>query len=81
MQDEFFTKKKCDRCGGSLDAGRTMSRFDTSCLCIRCAEAEKNHPDYQKAVEAELAGIRKGNYNFKGIGYDGGKANGKQGRA
>ena len=78
MQDEFFTKKKCDRCGGSLDGGRTMSRFNTDCLCMRCAEAEKSHPDYGKAVEAELAEIRRGNYNFKGIGYDGGKADGKR---
>ena len=78
MQDEFFTKKKCDRCGGSLDGGRTMSRFNTDCLCMRCAEAEKNHPDYDKAVEAEIAEIRKGNFNFKGIGYDGGKADGKR---
>jgi hypothetical protein len=78
MQDEFFTKKKCDRCGGSLDGGRTMSRFNTDCLCMRCAEAEKNHPDYDKAVEAEIAEIRRGNFNFKGIGYDGGKANGKR---
>ena len=69
MQDEFFTKKRCDRCGRSLDDGRTMSRFDTSCLCLRCAEAERKHPDYRKAVEAELAEIRKGNYNFMGIGY------------
>ena len=78
MQDEFFTKKRCDRCGRSLDDGRTMSRFDTSCLCLRCAEAERQHPDYRKAVEAEMAEIRKGNYNFKGIGYDGGNGNGKR---
>ena len=78
MQDEFFTKKKCDRCGGSLDGGRIMSRFDTACLCMRCAEAEKSHPRYREAVEAELAEIRRGKYNFKGIGYDGGKADGKR---
>jgi hypothetical protein len=69
MQDDFLTKKKCDRCGGSLDGGRTMSRFNTDCLCPACAEAEKSHPHYREAVEAELAEIRKGNYNFKGIGY------------
>ena len=46
-----------------------MSRFNTACLCLACAEAERHHPDYQKAVESELAEIRKGNYNFKGIGY------------
>ena len=52
-----------------LDGGRTMSRFNTDCLCLACAEAEKYHPRYREAVEAELAEIRKGNYNFKGIGY------------
>ena len=51
------------------DGGRTMSRFNTDCLCPACAEAEKYHPRYREAVEAELAEIRKGNYNFKGIGY------------
>ena len=25
MADEFFTKKVCDRCGGSLAEGRIMS--------------------------------------------------------
>ena len=69
MTDEFLTKKRCDRCGGSLEGGRTMSRFNTDCICMACAEAETRHPDYQKAVEAELAEIRKGNRNFKGIGY------------
>ena len=46
-----------------------MSRFNTDCICMACAEAETRHPDYQKAVEAELAEIRKGNRNFEGIGY------------
>ena len=46
-----------------------MSRFHTPYLCMRCAEAERHHPDYQKAVEAELAEIHKGNHNFKGIEY------------
>ena len=55
-----------------------MSRFNTDCICIRCAEAEKSHPDYRKAVEAEMAEIRRGNFNFKGIGYDGGHGNGKR---
>ncbi|MGN0878608.1 MAG: gamma-glutamylcyclotransferase [Oligosphaeraceae bacterium] len=69
MKDEFLSRKTCDRCGASLDGGRTMSRFDTSCLCMRCAEAERHHPDYQKAVEAEMAEIRRGNCNFRGIGW------------
>ena len=40
MADGFLTKTKCDHCGGSPDGGRTMSRFDTPCLCLSCAEAE-----------------------------------------
>ena len=74
MPDEFFTKRKCDRCGGSLDGGRTMSMFDTSCICMACAAAEREHPDYRRAADAELAEVRKCNRNFKGIGFDGGKA-------
>ena len=54
MADRFFTAKECDRCGGSLEAGRKMSRFDTSVLCMRCIEEEKKHPDYPKAAAAEL---------------------------
>ncbi len=67
--DEFFSKRNCGRCGGLLANGRTMSRFNTDCICLKCAEAEKTHPDYQKAVDAEISAIRNGNLNFKGIGY------------
>ena len=68
--DNFFSKQTCDRCGSSLTSGRTMSRFNTDCICLKCAEEEKSHPDYRKAVEAETAAIRNGNHNFPGIGYD-----------
>ena len=70
QSEKFFSQQKCDRCGGTLKDGRTMSRFNMDCLCLECAEAEKRHPDYQKAVEAEIAAIRNGNLNFKGIGYN-----------
>ena len=78
MQDEFFTKKKCDRCGGSLEGGRTMSMFNTDCICMECKRKEREHPDYRKAVEAEREAVARGDRNFKGIGYDGGKADGKR---
>lgn len=68
MRDEFFTQALCDRCAGSLSRGRTMSRFDTACLCHACAETERNHPDYQRAVDTEIAALRNGDRNFKGIG-------------
>ena len=46
-----------------------MSRFDTSALCFDCLEEERQYPDYQKAVDAELAAygqiaLHLGNRNF-----------------
>ena len=68
--DEFLAKKKCDRCGGDLKV-RIMSRFNTDCLCMKCAEEERQHPDYQKATDAELDAVRRGDMNFPGIGWPG----------
>ena len=68
MIDKFFTKKHCDRCKGSLDGGRTMSMYNEDCICIECKRKETQRDDYNKAIEADHAEIRKGNYNFKGIG-------------
>ena len=67
--DRFFSQKHCDRCGGSLDKGRTMSMFNEDCICMECKKKEIQRADYNKAVEADHEEIRKGNYNFKGIGY------------
>ena len=65
--DQWFNRKFCDRCCKPLTDGFSMSRFDTSVLCFDCLEEER-HPDYQKAVDAELATLRSGNRNFEGIG-------------
>ncbi|NLK84248.1 MAG: hypothetical protein GX280_09275 [Lentisphaerae bacterium] len=40
-------------------------------LCFDCLEEERQHPDYQKAVDAELAALRSGNRNFAGLGWPG----------
>lgn len=69
MKDEFFTKTNCDRCGESLAGGRTMSMYNTDCICMKCKDTETKRSDYKKAVEADRAEIAKGNYNFKGIGF------------
>ena len=55
--DQWFNKKFCDRCGKSLADGFSMSRFDTSALCFDCLAEERQHPDYQKTVDAELAAL------------------------
>ena len=69
--DEFFSKQNCDRCHKSLADGFSMSRFNTDALCHECLEAESQHPDFQKAVDAELAALRPGNRNLAGIGWPG----------
>lgn len=67
--DKFFTQKHCDRCRGSLERGHTMSMYNEACICMECKAKESQRADYKEAVEADHAEIRKGNYNFKGIGY------------
>jgi hypothetical protein len=65
--DKFLTQETCDRCGGSLKSGRTMSMFNTQCICLECAKKEKQDKDYDKAVKADHEAIKKGNYNYEGI--------------
>ncbi|NCC79095.1 MAG: gamma-glutamylcyclotransferase [Clostridia bacterium] len=65
--DRFFSQKHCDRCGGSLEGGRTMSMFNEQCICMGCKDKEIKDPEYKKAVEADHDEIRKGNFNYKGI--------------
>ena len=36
----FFIQKSCDRCGASLEAGRTMSFFTKETLCLECSKKE-----------------------------------------
>lgn len=39
MADEFFSKQKCDRCGGDLRV-RTMSWFTQETICGDCGTKE-----------------------------------------
>ena len=65
--DRFFSQKTCDRCGGSLAGGRTMSMYSMECICMLCKEQEKARPDYKEAAQAELDAVKQGNLNYKGI--------------
>lgn len=66
--DSFFTQKHCDRCKGSLEDGRTMSMYNTDCICMKCKDDERKRPDYWSAVAADHEQIKQGNYNYEGIG-------------
>jgi len=68
--ERFFSQQHCDRCGSELKSGRTMSMFNTQCICMKCKEKEMKRADYQKAVKADHEEIKKGNFNYKGIEED-----------
>ena len=42
--------------------------FNEDCICMECKDKERQHKDYKLAADAELEEVKKGNYNFKGIG-------------
>lgn len=58
---------KCDRCLTSTNI-TTGSYFNTEMVCNQCSKSEKNHPDFEKARQIEMAEVLKGNMNFEGIG-------------
>jgi hypothetical protein len=58
---------ECDRCLGDASA-YTTSQFNTQTLCMDCKKLERQHPDYQRALEAEREAIKGGDYNYPGIG-------------
>lgn len=57
----------CERCGKETNV-TIMSMFNTQIICMGCKDAEKKDPRYDEAVKADHEEIKKGNYNFKGIG-------------
>lgn len=69
IMDRFFTQTHCDRCHSQLSGIRTMSKFNTQCICLSCSEKESDMEEYRTAVEADEAEIRRGNFNFKGMGF------------
>ncbi len=68
--DKFFSQKNCDRCGKPLTDGRTMSMFNTDCICMECKRKEVENPNYKTASEADQKAIKNGDFNFPGIGFD-----------
>jgi predicted nucleic acid-binding Zn ribbon protein len=58
MEDKFFTKNNCDRCGKKLDA-RTMSWFTDETICMTCSDKETE-------IKKKLSD---GGKNYEGCGY------------
>jgi len=63
---------QCDRCGKPTIA-TIMSMFNTQTICMACKDAERQDPRYAEARAAVEAAIRRGDFNFPGIGKEGPK--------
>jgi hypothetical protein len=42
--------------------------FNEQVICMTCKEKERLLPEYKQASDAEIAAVKAGNYNYKGIG-------------
>jgi hypothetical protein len=60
---------KCERCHQPTNNKTTMSMFNEDVICMSCKDKERQNPNYSKAETADIEQIKKGNYNYSGIGY------------
>ena len=58
---------KCDRCKSETLIS-TGSYFNTQQICLECRRREEAHPDFERARRVEEEAVRRGEYNFPGIG-------------
>ena len=59
----------CERCGVSLKLrAHTLSFFNTQMICMECREKERAHPGYKRAHDAEVEAVKRGDFNFPGVG-------------
>lgn len=67
---ESFSMRKelCDRCGEPTNGSTIMSMFNEDIICQTCKEKEKERDDYKSASDADNEEIKRGNFNYKGIG-------------
>lgn len=63
----YLAGSRCDRCYKETRV-TIVSYFNTDTICVECKAKERAHPDYQKAVDAEVNAVKAGNLNFSGIG-------------
>jgi hypothetical protein len=48
-----------------------MSMYSTALICLECKDKEEKRPDYEEARDADVAAIKRGDFNFPGIGEKG----------
>ena len=59
----------CDRCDVPFsNIASIMSKFNRDWICTTCKADEEALPSYAAASAAEVASVRGGDYNFRGVG-------------
>lgn len=59
----------CARCNADLaKIGSIMSKFNEDTICMDCKSRERAHPGYKAADAAEVAAVRAGICNYRGVG-------------
>ena len=54
MNDEFFSKRVCDRCGKDLSGGRIMSMYNEDCICMECKVKDTKPQDYNETAKRDM---------------------------
>ena len=57
----------CDRCNKKIHIQR-KSMFNNDMICQGCQLLEKEHTQFEKARDAVIDSISRGDYEFEGIG-------------
>ena len=65
--NQLATDGKCQRCGRETTV-TTMSTFNTEMCCMFCIDNEQGHKLYEYARKQEFLAVKRGDYNFPGIG-------------
>lgn len=57
----------CERCYTETNV-TTGSYFNRQMICLECDRKERAHPKYAEAKRIEGEAVKRGDYNFPGIG-------------
>jgi hypothetical protein len=63
----IIERAACPRCHGPMFS-HSCSWFTDEDICSDCQQDERHAPNYAAARAAEAAAVRRGDYNFRGIG-------------
>ena len=56
--DKFFSQQNCDRCGKPLTGGRTMSMYNTDCICMMWEAFDGRPHDVNVQHRLHLHGVQ-----------------------